>query len=154
MPATKGRVWTATRLTCTPKLPHSPTHRLWTPRSSLGTAPPVQKLRSLHLTLRTGGAARARTRLPNLRGPLPTSGEAARAPAWCEGGWGLVVVCPGAKGAWNMRPCCSEWRSEGTRQGNNSWWAQITRGCLFFSLTTFTVLMFRSWWRSPCLLAA
>lgn len=97
----------ATCLTCTPqKTPttlagliqiQSPTHRAWTLRWSLGTAPPIQELRSLHRTRKTGGVARVRMLLRSLWRPLPTLVEAARAPAWCEGGGGLPQCHGGLK---------------------------------------------------------
>ena len=54
------------------------------------------------------------------------------------------VVCPSAMGAWNMRPCCSEWRSEWDHAGRGTTHGEFRyKRSIFFS-PSFTVLMFPS----------
>lgn len=116
---TTRRGWTVTLLSC--PLPETLARRAWTQKWSFGTALPTQRLKSLLGTPRTGAVGRARTLHPSPPGHLRTLGEAARTPAWCEGGgggWWWWRCCwwrlsaPRATGAWNLRPCCSEWRSD------------------------------------------
>lgn len=128
------------------------THRAWTLKSLLVTAPPIRELRSLLCTLKTGGVGRVRTRPPSLWGRQPTPGEAARTPAWCEGGGGWSAPVPWGPETWD--PAAASGGQSGTMQaGEQLMVSSDTRGLFFFYGVDVSVSA-HSWWRLLCLLAA